>query len=146
MQKRTQKFRAVHCPWSARIILPTSGPLLAKVTGLIWLISVIQKANCHSRWNACFLPSFVMQISTFCWKTDNFKFPSCIQMKKMLDLLICRVIFSLCTGERGELATSWALLFHLTHCTTRPRACGKRLSLSTLDRVPTTAPTHSCVC
>jgi len=49
--------------------------------------------------------------------------------------------------HRRERAASYIVSLALSPNTlhTRPRACGKRLSLSTLDRVPTTAPTHSCV-
>lgn len=145
MQKRTQKFRAVHCPRSARIILPIFGPLLAKVAGLIWLIRVTQKANCHSRWNACFLPSLVMQISMFCRKMtiSSFLFISKWKGAGSRDLQ-SHILFMHRTVRAASYIVSLAHSPSTLH--TRPRACGKRLSLSTSDKVPIAAPTFSCVC
>lgn len=119
-----QKSRAMHRPRSARTTLPTPAPLLPKAAGLIQLISVIQKANCQSRWSACFLPSLVMQISTSCQKNDNFRFPSCTWMKKALVLKTCKVIYPL--YAQAVRAASYTLsLANALHA--RPRARGQRL-------------------
>lgn len=61
-------------------------------------------------------------------KNDNFRCPSCTRTKKVPVLRTCRVIFSLCTGQWGQLATLWASPTSpadVLHA--RPRARGQRL-------------------